>query len=79
MIDLDAACTEALVVVRYELKDGQLRRFFEDQPTRPVVRRKSGRGGGDRARCPALELEVLVEVQPHERDARNDKGPRRMP
>ena len=33
VIDLDAACTHALVVVRYELKDGQLARFFEDQPT----------------------------------------------
>ena len=36
VIDLDAACTEALVVVRYELKDGQLGRFFEDQPTTPL-------------------------------------------
>lgn len=36
VIDLDAACTHALVVVRYELKDGQLARFFEDQPTTPL-------------------------------------------
>lgn len=36
VIDLDAACTDALVVVRYELKDGQLARFFEDQPTTPL-------------------------------------------
>ncbi len=36
VIDLDPACTDALVVVRYELKDGQLARFFEDQPTTPL-------------------------------------------
>ena len=36
VIDLDTACTEALVVVRYELKDGQLARFFEDQPSTPL-------------------------------------------
>lgn len=32
VIDLDPACTEALVVVRYELKDGLLARFFEGLP-----------------------------------------------
>lgn len=32
VIDLEPACTEALVVVRYELKDGQLARFLEGQP-----------------------------------------------
>lgn len=37
MIDLDPACTEALVVVRYELKDGQLARFLEGQPTEPLT------------------------------------------
>jgi putative ATP-dependent endonuclease of the OLD family len=36
VIDLDAACTTALVVVRYELKDGLLDRFFEGQPTAPL-------------------------------------------
>lgn len=37
MIDLDPACTEALVVVRYELKDGQLARFLEGQPTEQLI------------------------------------------
>ena len=37
VIDLDPACSEALVAVRYELKDGQLGRFFEDQPTTPLT------------------------------------------
>lgn len=37
VIDLDPACAEALVAVRYELKDGQLGRFFEDQPTTPLT------------------------------------------
>lgn len=32
VIDLDPACADALVVVRYELKDGQLARFLEGQP-----------------------------------------------
>ncbi|SPD46718.1 ATP-dependent nuclease [Cupriavidus neocaledonicus] len=32
VIDLNPACTEALVVVRYELKDGQLARFLDGQP-----------------------------------------------
>lgn len=32
VIDLDPACVEALVVIRYELKDGQLARFLEGQP-----------------------------------------------
>ncbi len=36
VIDLDPACADALVVVSYELKDGQLGRFFEDQPTTPL-------------------------------------------
>lgn len=36
VIDLDPACAEALVAIRYELKDGQLARFFEDQPTGPL-------------------------------------------
>ncbi|EDW6541829.1 AAA family ATPase [Salmonella enterica subsp. enterica] len=37
VIDLDPACTEALMVVRYELKDGQLARFLEGQPTEPLT------------------------------------------
>lgn len=37
VIDLDPACSEALVAVRYELKDGQLGRFFEDQIGRAHV------------------------------------------
>ncbi len=32
VIDLDPACADALVVVRYELKDGQLASFLEGQP-----------------------------------------------
>jgi putative ATP-dependent endonuclease of OLD family len=32
VIDLDPMCTEALVVIRYELKDGQLKQLFDDQP-----------------------------------------------
>ncbi|MEC5387749.1 ATP-dependent endonuclease [Uliginosibacterium sp. H3] len=32
VIDLDPACSEALVVVRYELKDGLVARFFEGLP-----------------------------------------------
>lgn len=37
VIDLDPTCTEALVVIRYELKDGQLARFFEDQPKKTLT------------------------------------------
>jgi putative ATP-dependent endonuclease of the OLD family len=37
VIDLEPTCTEALVVIRYELKDGQLGHFFEDQPKVPLV------------------------------------------
>lgn len=33
VIDLDPNCNEAVVVIRYELKDGQLSRLFEGQPT----------------------------------------------
>ena len=36
VIDLDPACSEALVVVRYALKDGQITQFFDDQPTVPL-------------------------------------------
>lgn len=32
VIDLDPACADALVVVRYELKDGQLASFLDGQP-----------------------------------------------
>ncbi|MDH6182640.1 ATP-dependent endonuclease [Polaromonas sp. CG_23.6] len=36
VIDLEPTCTEALVVVRYELKQGQLAHFFEGQPGEPL-------------------------------------------
>ena len=32
VIDLDPECNEALIVTRYELRDGALDAFFEDQP-----------------------------------------------
>lgn len=37
VIDLDPACAEALVVIGYELKDGELAAFFEDQPTESLT------------------------------------------
>lgn len=37
VIDLEPTCTDALAVVRYELKDGQLAQFFENQPTTPLT------------------------------------------
>lgn len=37
VIDLDPDCNEALAVVRYELKDGQLTQFFSDQPDIPLT------------------------------------------
>lgn len=37
VIDLDPASDEALVVVRYELKDGGIAAFFEGQPTTPLT------------------------------------------
>ncbi|EBI9233548.1 ATP-dependent endonuclease [Salmonella enterica] len=37
VIDLDPDCTEAQVVIRYELKDGQLAQFFENQPKEPLT------------------------------------------
>lgn len=37
IIDLDPACSEALVAIRYELKDGQVGHFFEGQPTEPLT------------------------------------------
>ncbi len=36
VIDLDPDCTEALVVVRYELKDGQLPQLFDGLPPTPL-------------------------------------------
>lgn len=39
VIDLDPACTDAVVVVRYELKDGQLASFLEGQPTEALTPR----------------------------------------
>ncbi|MGF6472744.1 AAA family ATPase [Paraburkholderia youngii] len=36
VIDLDPDCTEALVVVRYELKDGQLSPLLDGLPTTPL-------------------------------------------
>ncbi|RBB37559.1 ATP-dependent endonuclease [Burkholderia reimsis] len=36
VIDLDPDCTEALVVVRYELKDGQLSQLFDGLPPTPL-------------------------------------------
>jgi predicted ATP-dependent endonuclease of OLD family len=36
VIDLDPACTEAVVVIRYELKDGKLARLFDGQSTEPL-------------------------------------------
>lgn len=32
VVDLDVDCNQALVVIRYELKDGAISAFFEDQP-----------------------------------------------
>lgn len=37
VIDLDPASDEALVVVRYELKDGGIEAFFEGQPATPLT------------------------------------------
>ncbi|MEO6281671.1 ATP-dependent endonuclease [Roseateles sp.] len=37
VVDLDPACAQALVAVRYELKDGQVGRFFEGHPTTPLT------------------------------------------
>lgn len=37
VIDLDPESSEALVVVRYELKDGGIEAFFEGQPTTPLT------------------------------------------
>jgi putative ATP-dependent endonuclease of OLD family len=36
VIDLEPTCTEALVIVRYELKQGRLTHFFEGQPKEPL-------------------------------------------
>jgi energy-coupling factor transporter ATP-binding protein EcfA2 len=38
VIDLDPACADALVVVRYELKDGQMASFLEGQPKEALTR-----------------------------------------
>lgn len=37
MIDLDPGCTETLAVIRYELKNGQLAQFLENQPNKPLT------------------------------------------
>jgi putative ATP-dependent endonuclease of OLD family len=37
VIDLDPACQSALVVIRYELKDGALAAFFADAPAEPLI------------------------------------------
>lgn len=37
VIDLDPACQVALVVIRYELKDGVLAAFFADSPAAPLT------------------------------------------
>lgn len=37
VIDLDPACQVALVVIRYELKDGVLAAFFADSPAEPLT------------------------------------------
>lgn len=37
VIDLDPASDEALIVVRYELKDGSIEAFFEGQPATPLT------------------------------------------
>ncbi|EPU4319904.1 AAA family ATPase [Escherichia coli] len=39
VIDLDPECTEALAVIRYELKDGQLAPFLENLPKDPLTPR----------------------------------------
>lgn len=36
VIDLDPDCTDALVVIRYELKDGHLEQFFQTLPALPI-------------------------------------------
>lgn len=37
IIDLDPDCGDALVVIRYELKDGGIASFFEGQPDEPLT------------------------------------------
>lgn len=37
VIDLDPNCSDAVVVIRYELKDGGLATFFEGQPSQPLT------------------------------------------
>lgn len=37
VIDLDPDCGDALVVIRYELKDGGIAAFFEGQPDHPLT------------------------------------------
>ena len=36
VIDLDPACADAVVVIRYELKDGRIASFFDGQPNEPL-------------------------------------------
>lgn len=36
VIDLDPDCTDAIVVIRYELRGGSIAAFFEGQPTYPL-------------------------------------------
>lgn len=63
IVDLDPACTEALIVIRYALADGKLGQLFDeltdtDEKAKPDFFRKL------RERIPALYTSVMLAVDP---------------
>lgn len=74
IVDLDPACTLALVVIRYELGDGKLVSLFEDIKVDPAVLSKQERIAFYKAikeRIPALYKATIQAVDPT--DATNSK------
>ena len=70
IVDLDPACTEALIVVRYELRDGKVGEIFSEL-TETDVKSKSDFFRTLRERVPALYSSTLLAIDPN--DATNEK------
>jgi predicted ATP-dependent endonuclease of OLD family len=81
IVDLNAQCTDALVVLRYQLKDGDLDAFFENLGIDEKMaegEQKSIFYRAMRERVPKHYLCVMLAVDPNDAENRKPVDPRRL-
>lgn len=81
IVDLNAQCTDALAVLSYELKDGEIEAFFEDLGFDDKVDEKEQRAVFFRAmreRIPQHYLCTMLAVDPNDAENWKPLDPRRL-